>query len=96
MTNGISHPYHLDESIFIFRGIRGIVSFLSHFSMKFMKVNRIASDETPRSAAFYLGLFCLHMSHKNDARLKWAKICNLRQIKTIVGKINISTLTEQK
>ena len=36
MTNGFSHPYHLDESTFIFRGIRSIFSFLFHFSMKFM------------------------------------------------------------
>ena len=29
------HPYHLDESTFIFRGIRSI--FFFHFSMKFIK-----------------------------------------------------------
>ena len=42
--------------------------------MKFLQANRIAQDVTPRSAASYLGLFCLPiiMSHKRDARLKRA------------------------
>ena len=65
VTNGLSHRYHLDESIFIFRGIRSIVffSFLFHFSMKIMSANRIAPDDgTPRFAASYLGLFCLPIS----------------------------------
>ena len=70
MTNELSHPYHLDESIFVFRSI---FSFLFHFSMKIMSANRIAPDGTPRSAASHLGLFCLPMSHKKDARLKVKK-----------------------
>ena len=39
--------------------------------MKFMSANRIAPDGTPCFAASHLGLFCLPMSHKNDARLIW-------------------------
>ena len=39
--------------------------------MKIMKANRIAPDGTPRFAASHLGLFCLPMSHKKDARLIW-------------------------
>ena len=69
-SNGLSHPYHLDEPIFIFRGIRSGFSFLFHFSMKFLKANIIAPDGTPRFAASHLGLFCLPKSHKKDARLK--------------------------
>ena len=69
MTNGLSHPYHLDESIFIFRGIRSNFSFLFHFSMKFLLANRIAQDGMQRFAASHLVLFCLPMSHKRDARL---------------------------
>ena len=69
MTNGLSHPYHLDEFIFIFRVIRYNVSILFHFSMTIMSANRIAPDGTPRFAASHLGLFCLPMSHKKDARL---------------------------
>ena len=41
--------------------------------MKIMSANRIASDGTPRFAASHLGLFCLPMSHKKDARLIWVK-----------------------
>ena len=45
-ANGLSHPYHLDESIFIFRGISRNFSFLFHFSMNIMSANRIAPDGT--------------------------------------------------
>ena len=69
VTNGFSHPYHLDESKFIFRGVRSDFSFLFHFSMKIIKADRIAPDGTPRFAVSHLGLFCLPMSHKKDAIL---------------------------
>ena len=69
LTNGFSHCYHLGESTFIFRGVRSDFYFLSHFSMKFLCAYRIAPDGTPRSAASHLGLYCLPMSHKRDARL---------------------------
>ena len=64
VTNGLSHPYHLDGSTFINRSIRSDFSFLFHFSMKFMKANRIAPDGTLRFAASHLGLFCLPISYK--------------------------------
>ena len=32
--NGLSHPYNLDASTFIFRGIGGNFEFLFHSSMK--------------------------------------------------------------
>ena len=71
LTRGFSHHYQLDESIFIFRGVKSdFFYFLSHFSMKCLCANRIAPDGTPLSAASHLGLFCLPMSHKRDARLK--------------------------
>ena len=73
VTNGFSHPYHLDESTSIFRGIRSKFSFLFHFSVKIMLANRIAPDGTPRFVASHLGLFGLPMSHKKDARLLWVK-----------------------
>ena len=73
VTNGFSHPYHLAESIFIFRGIRSIVFiFISFFA------NRIAPDGTPRFAASHMGLFCLPTFHKKDAKLIW--------VKTLLGK----------
>ena len=42
--------------------------------MKFLCANRIAPDGTPRSAASHLGLCCLPISHKKDARLKCVKV----------------------
>ena len=61
-------------STLVVRDVRSDISFLSHFSMNFLYANRIAPDGTPRSAASHLGLFCLPMSHKRDARLKCVKI----------------------
>ena len=70
LTNGFSHHYQLGESTFILRGVRGDFQFFNNFLMKIHLANRIAPDGTPRSAASHLGLFCLPMSHKRDARLK--------------------------
>ena len=69
VTNGLSHPSHLDESTFILRDTRSNIPFLFHFSMKFMQANGIAPDWTPRFVASYPGLFCLHMSHKKTSGL---------------------------
>ena len=69
MTNGFLHPYQLDESTSVFRGIGS--DFLLHFSMKIISANRIAPDGMPRFAASHLGLSCLPMSHKKNARLIW-------------------------
>ena len=77
--DGLSHPYHLDESTSIYRGIRSDFSFLFHFSIKIKIANNIAQDGTPRFAASHLGLFCLPMSHKKDAMLILVK----RRSKTI-------------
>ena len=69
LTNGFSYYCHLGESTFIFRGIKSDFKFSSNFLMKILLANRIAPDGAPRSAASHLGLFCLHMSNKRDARL---------------------------
>ena len=57
-----------------FVGASGVFffSFLFHFSIE--KANRIASDG--RFAASHLGLFCLPISHKKDARLIWVNSNN--------------------
>ena len=44
VTNRLSHPYHSDESILIFRGIRSNFSSLFLSSIENMKANRIAPD----------------------------------------------------
>ena len=66
VTYRLSHPYHLDESIFILKGVRSKISFLFHISMKIISANM-----SPRFAASHLGPLCLPMSHKKDARLIW-------------------------
>ena len=75
MTKGTSYPYHLDESIFILRGIGSNFSFLFYFTIKIISANRIASDGTPQNrtphfVVSHLGLFCLPMSHKKDVGVK--------------------------
>ena len=55
-----SHPYHLDESTFILRGIRNNFIIIFYFSMNIVSANGISP---------HLGQFCLHMSHKKDAML---------------------------
>ena len=56
--------------------------------MKFLQANRIAQNGTPRSAASHLGLFCLPMSHKMDARLILVKIAYLYFVKFMRGSRN--------
>ena len=55
-ASGLSHPYHLDESTFTFRGIGS--NLLFHLSMKIMSANEVAPDWMPSFAASpILGLF---------------------------------------
>ena len=65
LTHGFSHHYQLDESTFIFRGVRSdFLFFISFFDEISLHENGISPDGTQRSAASHLGLFCLPMSHK--------------------------------
>ena len=65
LTNG------LGESTFIFKGVRSDFYFYPIFRCNFsVQPNRIAPDGTPRSAASHLGLCCLPVPHKKDAKLK--------------------------
>ena len=63
MPNIISHPYHLDESIFNFRVV-GIFHFYSNFKRNFCKQTG-EPDQKPQNAMSDLVLHCLPMSHKN-------------------------------
>ena len=65
MTNGISHPYHLDPSIFIFRGVRSSFSFFISFSDE-IHLSKQNIPRWKRFTASHLGLFCLPMSHKKE------------------------------
>ena len=66
LMNGFPHHYHLGESTFIFRGVTGVIlNFIQFFDE-----NVLSKQNSPRwDAAWHLGLFCLPMSHKRDARL---------------------------
>ena len=63
---------HLDESTLIL-GESGVIFILISFFNNFFvsKQNSPSWDaaKTPRFAASHLGLFCLPMSHKKNARL---------------------------
>ena len=83
LTNGFSHYYHLGEHTVKFRGVRSEIKYIFHFPMKFLLANRIAPDVTPRSAASHLGLCCLPMSHKKNARLYELSIILFSNKKTL-------------
>ena len=48
MTNVLFHPYHFDESTFIFRGIRSIISFFDEFP--------VSQQNSPRWDAAFGGV----------------------------------------
>ena len=51
VTNGLSHPYHLDESTFSFRGIGNII----FISISFFDEIHVSKQNSPRwNAAFCL------------------------------------------
>ena len=68
VTNGLSHPYHLDESTFIL-GASGVVF---HFYFIFDE-NYVSKQNSPRLNAAYCGgtsrTICVSTSHKKDIRL---------------------------
>ena len=63
-----------------------------------MKANRIAPDGTPHFAVSHLGLFCLPMSHKKNARLIQVKkgFTLIRSLMITVKETLIIIFTEQK
>ena len=63
--NGISHSYQLDQSISVLKIIGRYYSFYSNFKRPRCK----DPDHMPGSAGSDLGLHCLPISHKKDARL---------------------------
>ena len=58
--------------------------------MKFLKANSIAPDETPHSAVSHLGLYCLPMSHKEDASLYELRL--YKRFELLNDKMNTFTL----
>ena len=90
MMNGLAPRYHLGESTFILGTLGVIFNFSYKFFMKSLFANRIAPDGTPQSVASHLGLYCLPMSHKKDARLTVYNITpidnSIQQMSRLVGK----------
>ena len=48
-----------------FLGVPGVILFFNSI----LRANSKTTDEMLHSAAFYLGLYCLHVSYNKDARL---------------------------
>ena len=58
VTDGFSHPYHLDEHTFIVRGIRSKFSFLFHFDeIPVSNQNNTRWDATIKGVTFGAILF---------------------------------------
>ena len=74
--SGISHCYmfQLEQSISALSDVWWYVTLLFKFQYNILKANSGYPDQTPRSAASGLGLHCLPMFHKKDARLLWDKV----------------------
>ena len=68
--NGISHLYQMEHFISVLKDIWWYFSSLFKFQYNILQANSGDPDQTPRSVASDLGLHCLNMSHKKDARLK--------------------------
>ena len=71
--NGISNSYQLDQSISVLRIVGRYFSFLVKFNRIFCKqtVETLIRRRVLRRLT--LGLRCLPMPHKKDARLIWIK-----------------------
>ena len=67
LPSGILHPYQMDKSISNFMGVWCTFYILILFLIEIPE----DPDQTPRFAAFDLGLHYLPMSQKWDARLIW-------------------------
>ena len=69
MSSGLSHPYQLSGSTFVFRGFRSNFSFLFHFfdENHVSKQNSPSWDAASFFVASHLRLFCLTLSHKKNS-----------------------------
>ena len=72
VTNGLSNPYHLDESISIFRDIRSIFFFI--YILFFDEIH-VSKQNSPSWDAAYCGVtsgaILFAYVPKKDARLIW-------------------------
>ena len=73
MPNGISHSCQLKMSILNFRGVSLYFFQILLELFNILLANSEDPDQTPHYAVSDMGLHCLPMSHKKDARHIWVK-----------------------
>ena len=86
--NRISHCYKLDQSITALWVVGCILHFYSNFNRTFCKQTVETLIRRRVLLASALGLYCLPMFHKKDARLIWVKC------KNILSSFNIYVSTQ--
>ena len=87
IIRNLTHLCRVDSSnstlwtdTFPISGVSGWFLLLSCFvGVAEVNANSVDPDQTPRSAASDLGLYCLPMSLLWDARLKWVKVRYTKQ-----------------
>ena len=77
MPNGISLFYQLEQSISVLRDAGQYFHFNSTFQYYNLSANSGDPDQTPHSVLSDLGLHCLPMSHKMDARFIWVNYLSI-------------------
>ena len=99
MTNGVSHPYHLDKSIIIL-GAPGVIIFISFFDE--IHVSKLNSPRWDAAlcgvpyAASYLGLFCLPVFHKKTPCLYGLMCCHPKIIEPRCEKTSFFAYAKTK
>ena len=63
MPSGLFYLNALYQSISSLRGVWSVFIIAIFIGMHVINANSVDPDQTPRSAASYLGLHCLQMSH---------------------------------
>ena len=69
MPSGLAYLNSLDRSVSYIRGIWLVLSYFIEISE--LNSNNVDTDQTSRSVASNLGLYCLPMPLLYDARHKW-------------------------
>ena len=72
--NRISHYYQWDRYISVLRVVSRYFTFSFKFSLNILLANSGDPHQMPHSVPSDLGLHCLPMSHKKEARLLWVNM----------------------
>ena len=82
MPNGLLYLHSSDRSISNIRGVWLVLLLLCFIEIQVFNANSVDPDQTPRIAAFDLGLHFLLTPHLWYARLKWVKYLLKRTLYT--------------